>query len=53
MACFGRVIDDLEAVDKCDECGGDINEDGNSIDACEYSPVECEKCGLAPCDLSC
>ena len=27
--------------------------DGEAYEQCYYSPVLCENCGYAPCDLSC
>ena len=27
--------------------------DGETYDKCGYSPVQCDLCGWAPCDLSC
>lgn len=40
-------------VATCPDCGGGIDEDGYTDNACEYSPVECKTCGYAPCDGSC
>lgn len=36
----------------CKGCGEDTV-DGDAYVCCSYSPVECEECGYAPCDLSC
>lgn len=40
-------------VGECEECGSKIDSDGDSVDVCYYSPVDCEECGYAPCDGSC
>jgi hypothetical protein len=42
-------------VGQCPDCGGDVDEDGDTVerDYCSYSPVECETCGWRPCDGSC
>ena len=55
MSCWAPwIVDDKEVVGVCPECEGDINKDGETVDAgCVYSPVECETCGFQPCDLSC
>lgn len=37
---------------KCPDCGFETV-DGETIEACACSPVECETCGRAPCDGSC
>lgn len=42
-----------EAVGHCPECGAEVDEDGNAVEGCYYSPVVCEVCGSAPCDGSC
>ena len=42
-----------EAVGECPSCGTAVNEDGEAVSGCNYSPVLCEVCGDQPCDLSC
>lgn len=37
---------------ECPDCGEEAV-DGSAIYGCNYSPVECETCGSAPCDLIC
>lgn len=37
---------------ECDDCGQETV-DGCTTDHCNYSSVQCEKCGWAPCDESC
>lgn len=37
----------------CPECGEPVDEDGDTLDACYYSPKLCYTCGCAPCDGSC
>ena len=55
MSCWAPwIVDDKEVVGVCPECEGDINKDGETVNAgCFYSPVECKTCGFQPCDLSC
>lgn len=36
----------------CEECG-EPTVDGCTKDHCNYSSVECQTCGWAPCDESC
>lgn len=52
MACCGNY-GVAEAVAECDSCGGGIDTDGDSVDWCSYSPVDCDVCGSQPCDMSC
>jgi hypothetical protein len=40
-------------IASCPECGEDVDEDGDAMSGCYYSPVVCKTCGSAPCDLSC
>jgi len=54
MACWGYDgSEDFKEVGSCIHCQGPVNKDGESIDVCSYSSVQCEVCGFAPCDLSC
>lgn len=53
MSCCAPVGTDDEIVENCCACGSEIDADGVSNEICEYSPVECELCGYAPCDQSC
>ena len=43
----------LPEAGECPECGNPIDEDGDTLERCGYSPEECEECGWAPCDGSC
>ena len=53
IGCCDPWMFDLEEIDGiCPECGCPTSE-GSAAFGCGYSPVECEKCGWAPCDLSC
>lgn len=37
---------------ECKKCGEDtVN--GYAFDACNYSSVQCDECGYAPCNDSC
>jgi hypothetical protein len=55
MACWGERDDKdkIKIAGICDSCGMPVNEDGDSIEGCGYSPVECETCGYAPCQEYC
>ncbi|AMO44251.1 hypothetical protein vBRpoSV10_198 [Ruegeria phage vB_RpoS-V10] len=37
---------------ECAACGQDTI-DGTAVEICEYSPVDCEECGSAPCQQYC
>ena len=37
----------------CPDCGTPVDEDGDALEGCTYSPVDCKTCGWQPCDLSC
>lgn len=43
-------IEDVDGI--CPECGR-ATCGGYVICKCDYSPIECETCGAAPCDQSC
>jgi len=45
--------DDGPAVGECPDCGIEVNKYGDAVNGCNYSPVQCETCGSAPCDQSC
>lgn len=40
-------------VGECPNCGAPVDSDGTAVSGCHWSPVLCETCGDAPCDLSC
>lgn len=44
--------DDETPNGECPECGAETV-DGVAYEQCSYSQTVCEKCGSAPCDLSC
>ena len=50
--CCDNSGDTAEANGKCPACG-EPTVDGDTTDHCNYSPVECDVCGWAPCDQSC
>ena len=55
MCCDGWNFveeDGAEINGKCPDCGM-ATVDGSAYKGCNYSPVICETCGDAPCDLSC
>lgn len=55
MCCDGwdNRVKGKEDYPECPDCGMEVDEDGDAIMGCNYSPVLCETCGAAPCDLSC
>jgi hypothetical protein len=54
MCCAGREdYKEFPPVAECDECGAEVDCEGDAIKQCQYSPVVCEKCGYRPCDGSC
>jgi hypothetical protein len=54
MSCCSPINDYNEKpVGECPDCGIGVDEDGNAIEGCSYSPEECNTCGWRPCDLSC
>ena len=42
-----------EPVGECPVCGEPVDEDGDAVIGCNYSPIGCEVCGSRPCDESC
>ena len=52
MCADGTYYEDSEVNGTCPECG-EPTVDGEAQSRCNYSPVECEECGYAPCDESC
>lgn len=54
MGCYGQDGDyGRVAVDECPECGAPVDEDGESLEQCYYSPLLCSLCNDQPCDNSC
>jgi len=51
--CCDNGGSDLPEVGVCPECGGPVDKDGDTVEACNYSSVDCTTCGNAPCDGSC
>lgn len=50
--CHGWWFEEEEIDGECPDCGTPTTE-GVAQQGCYDSPVECETCGSAPCDLSC
>jgi len=42
-----------EPTGECPECGEPVDEDGDAVSGCSYSPITCDTCGARPCDGSC
>lgn len=38
---------------ECPDCGEPVDKDGDTKEACVYSPILCKTCGWCPCDQSC
>lgn len=55
MSCCDGWDHSAEAIEicECPYCGEQVDQDGDAIYGCYWSPVICDKCGSAPCDLSC
>ena len=52
MCCSSNELNEKDADGKCPDCGHPTV-DGEPVESCSYSPVECETCGWQPCDFSC
>lgn len=53
MCCEPLGNEDLYEGDTCPACEANVDVNMRSITICGYSPVQCEVCEDAPCDLSC
>lgn len=54
MCCEPIEARPEDTVDKCPDCEGDIDKDGDSTEqGCAYSPEVCKTCHWKPCDWSC
>ena len=57
MGCCDPINDlserQLEMHEECEDCGAKVDDEGNTLEGCEYSPIVCKTCGYCPCDLSC
>lgn len=52
MCSDGWDFSDEDVDGKCPDCGVPTC-NGVAQSGCHYSPVLCDTCGDAPCDLSC
>ena len=52
MCCDGWDHYDLK-VGQCPDCGDDIDADGDAVQGCSHSDVQCDTCGSRPCNQSC
>ena len=50
--CDGWHYANTEVNGECHDCGM-ATVDGQAQEGCHWSPIDCESCGSAPCDLSC
>ena len=54
MCCEGwDYRKSCKVIKECPDCGEDVDEDGDALEGCNYSPVDCVTCGAAYCDQSC
>jgi hypothetical protein len=53
MSCCDAGFDDIVPDHDCPDCGWPLDVDGDPIDDCSYSPIDCDTCGCRPCDGSC
>ena len=52
MCCDGW--DNSEDIaGECPDCGGPVDDEGDAVVGCHWSPVVCDTCGDRPCDGSC
>jgi len=52
--CCDAHVNEEPVVGECPACGEPVDAEGYFVgESCGYSPVVCEACGDAPCDLSC
>ena len=42
-----------DIIGECPDCGAPVDEDGNALFGCGYSPEDCDTCGTCWCDGSC
>lgn len=49
----GLTKQQIEDLDRCPECGEYIDDDGDAMCGCFWSPIACKTCGSRPCDESC
>lgn len=52
MCCSNTGYTRSEINGECPDCG-EPTVDGNAYDCCDYSTIQCETCGWAPCNESC
>ena len=54
MCCEGwNYRATTKKIGECPECGGEVDEDGEALVGCHWSPIDCDTCGARPCDDSC
>lgn len=45
--------DQTNEIFTCPDCDGDVDCDGDAIEGCNHSPINCYTCMSAPCDQYC
>lgn len=53
MCCDGWDNSNEDEGNECPTCGEPVDEYGEALIGCNYSPVICPTCGDAPCNESC
>lgn len=54
MCCDGwNHTKQAKEIKECPDCGGEVDQDGDALVGCFWSPYECRTCGSRPCDGSC
>lgn len=51
--CCDPIGSELPEAGVCQYCHEPVDEDGDTLEKCAYSPEICNMCGHAPCDQSC
>lgn len=52
MCCDGWYNTCSEELE-CPDCGEPVDQDGDALSGCNYSPTDCQTCGARPCNQSC
>ncbi|NCQ52060.1 hypothetical protein GW796_09235 [archaeon] len=51
--CCDPWDDRNNAIGLCPDCGEPVDNEGNAVVGCHYSPEVCSTCGSCPCDMYC
>ena len=53
MSCCEPQGSELPEHHDCPDCGEPVDINGDALEVCGFSPVECDTCGVAICDQGC